>query len=466
MSRVSWPNLARVGRPRFSAQQAVRMVKYCGKKIVRLSTAFTETKNQRMRRHTQFRKLLRVKEFSGLQAITFILAMITVFSSVVWFVQLADNAGIAAFAADDNSEIESILKERNFGKQWGRANKLLADRDRLIALLSRSDGVDKFNQIRLIAPGTTVNLRKVNLNDYKLIGINLRDAQLFWSKLRGTVLSNADLRGAYLFHCHCHDAKFMDSDLGPGSNNQKTVLGNAYLNRANFTGANLTRADFIDSSLTETVLDGAEIGAAFFAGSNMIRASLVGVTSKTPASFLMSIVTYADFTNADLSGANFRRAVLAHSDLTHANLTGADLQSAELRNTTLHQTNFTNAILISAILHDGDLSTAILRGADFTEAGLLSAKLRNVDLRGANFSDANADLADFSGADMRFVPMQNAALIGADLSDADLREANLANANLSRARLRGADLRGADLRGANLSSADLTGAKLEGALRD
>ena len=59
--------------------------------------------------------------------------------------------------------------------------------------------------------------------------------------------------------------------------------------------------------------------------------------------------------------------------------------------------------------------------------------------------------------------VEEAVLIGANLSGADLSCANLRNANLSNANLRNADLRYANLGYANLSGADLSCANLRNA---
>lgn len=65
--------------------------------------------------------------------------------------------------------------------------------------------------------------------------------------------------------------------------------------------------------------------------------------------------------------------------------------------------------------------------------------------------------ADLSGADLRWLYLQEA-----DLAKANLQGANLKGANLRKANLQGADLRGANLSKTNLKDVDLRGADLTG----
>ena len=81
----------------------------------------------------------------------------------------------------------------------------------------------------------------------------------------------------------------------------------ADLIKANLTRANLTGADLIKANLTRANLTGANLTWADFTGANLTGANLTGAN-----------LTGADFTGANLTGAN----------LTGANLTGANLDLA------------------------------------------------------------------------------------------------------------------------------------------
>ena len=151
---------------------------------------------------------------------------------------------------------------------------------------------------------------------------------------------------------------------------------------------------------------------------------------------------------ANLSGANLRRA-----NLSEANLYGADLSEANLYVADLRGANLSRANLIGANLGGADLSEASLIGADLGGASLGEANLSRADLYEANLYEANLSGADLSRADLRRANLYGANLYGADLRGANLYRADLSRADLSRANLGGANLSGADLYGANLYGA-------------
>jgi uncharacterized protein YjbI with pentapeptide repeats len=134
-----------------------------------------------------------------------------------------------------------------------------------------------------------------------------------------------------------------------------------------------------------------------------------------------AILSSANLSSADLSGANLRFADLSNADLSNANLRFADLSNANLRYANLRFANLSDADLSDANLSDADLSDADLSGADLrradlSDADLSGADLRRADLSGADLSSANLSSADLSGANLRFADLSNADLSGADLS--------------------------------------------------
>lgn len=221
-----------------------------------------------------------------------------------------------------------------------------------------------------------------------------------------------------------------------------------------------------------------------------------------------------EFTQAELNGADLRRADLRGVRLVQVEMYGADLRDADFRGADLGQARFSGADLSGAQFNVADLGQvdfngailrhADLRGANLTQAGFKGADLKGADLRGANLTQADFEGADLNGvkldgwvrieterrswlkpdaahlrepgmggADLHDADLEGAVLRGASLPGRDLREAHLNGADLAGADLRdadltgadlnGADLRGADLRGANLSRAELNGSRLRGA---
>ena len=96
-----------------------------------------------------------------------------------------------------------------------------------------------------------------------------------------------------------------------------------------------------------------------------------------------------------------------------------------------------------------NLETADFRGADLVEISLNNTNLRNAVLRGANLKNvslANADL-------------QRAGLRGANLNKAIFRKVNLHGADLREAVLQSVDAKDVNLTDANLQGANLSGSK-------
>ena len=126
---------------------------------------------------------------------------------------------------------------------------------------------------------------------------------------------------------------------------------------------------------------------------------------------------------------------LSEADFTKADLTGANLSNADLKKTNFSGTNLSNADLSNAVLCEANLGGAHLEKANLTE----------VDLSGTNLSNAHLDEAVLIGANLN----------NAKLFDAIFTKAYLTGATLQEAYLTGATLQKANLSGANLSNAHL-----------
>lgn len=181
-----------------------------------------------------------------------------------------------------------------------------------------------------------------------------------------------------------------------------------------------------------------------------------------------------NLTLLDLSGLDFRKAILVGADLygtdvSHANLSGTDLTSTRLDRMTIVGTDFSGADFTDAtILRPSSFSTTSpnrSEAANFTGAKMVRTRIF-ARLDGASFRSADLTDADFSplssGANtISVIPFNK--LSGADFSGAVLRGANLQQAKLEFANFRDADLRDTDLRATDLTGADFTGADLTGA---
>ena len=91
----------------------------------------------------------------------------------------------------------------------------------------------------------------------------------------------------------------------------------------------------------------------------------------------------ANLSGADLRGANLSRAYLAEANLRGANLSGADLRGANLSRAYLAEANLRGANLSRADLMGAYLMGAYLAEANLREANLREANLREANLGGA-----------------------------------------------------------------------------------
>ncbi|MFH5802190.1 pentapeptide repeat-containing protein [Haladaptatus sp. CMAA 1911] len=163
-------------------------------------------------------------------------------------------------------------------------------------------------------------------------------------------------------------------DISSGSN---LPLSGRTLYAAQFDGADLSDADFTETTLTNSSFVGATLDAASFDN------------------------------DSDLTG----------TDLTEASLRGTKFLGARLENCTLTDATAYSVECPGAKLMDTDLSGANLDDATFTGANLRNAVLNNAILRRANFVGCNLENANLAEADLR-----DCSLVLSMLKDADVRD--------------------------------------------
>lgn len=164
------------------------------------------------------------------------------------------------------------------------------------------------------------------------------------------------------------------------------------------------------------------------------------------------ILDMQDFYFADFSYANLTGAELYDSILIGANFVEANLQGAGMFGANLLKVNMVDANLMDVNLHNANLIGARLQGANLEGAVLARANLEGANLVGANLINANLMGAQLIGANL-----QGAHLVGANLERANFHGANLVRANLEKANLIGMNLLEANLFGANLKGTILEG---------
>ncbi|MDR1578404.1 MAG: pentapeptide repeat-containing protein [Deltaproteobacteria bacterium] len=269
-------------------------------------------------------------------------------------------------------------------------------------------------------------------------------------------------------------ADLRESDL-TGANLSRATLKNGFLTGARLSGANLTETNFSGADLTGVNFGLATALGADFSQANLAQADL-GETCLgqflAPKAYLAQTKLPSNLAGANLAEASFRSLDWTGYDLTGAKLDGADLRgvnltSADLRGASLAKTSFGDCDLKRVkgqnIQAPGlrVMSCRTLEGADFSGADLTDLLLNQTPAAGAVFRSVSANRANFGAASLTGSDWSGASLKEAVLFRCDLRQAKVKGANLFKASLGGADLRGTDLGGSSLYAADLHRAQLD-----
>ena len=171
------------------------------------------------------------------------------------------------------------------------------------------------------------DLRGAKLVRSKLIGAKLPGARLNLAWIIGADFSHADLSGAYL------ETLVVSAGLQTLPQEAATFVG------ANLSGAKVTARFNLDD------MRGANL-SHLRASADMRNQSMGLIRTE----FSQANLTDANFQGAALARVNFEfaklsRANFSGADLSGANLTGADLTDADLTGANTTSTNFTNAVL-------------------------------------------------------------------------------------------------------------------------
>jgi uncharacterized protein YjbI with pentapeptide repeats len=105
-----------------------------------------------------------------------------------------------------------------------------------------------------------------------------------------------------------------------------------------------------------------------------------------------------EFVDADLSQAKLRDGRFTRADFSNANLSGIDGRRAKFIDAVARKTSFEGARLSGADFTNADLAEANFKNADLYRAQFQGANLRGVNLTGAKIESADMADADLSGA--------------------------------------------------------------------
>ena len=119
------------------------------------------------------------------------------------------------------------------------------------------------------------------------------------------------------------------------------------------------------------------------------------------------MLSYADFTGANLKGADFREASLYYANLSGANLQGANLEGCDITGVNFAGANLWNASFRKCDGFETDFTKANLSEANFSKSRLTKACLSGANLLNANFTDASLIMVQFEEENMKRAITQN-----------------------------------------------------------
>jgi uncharacterized protein YjbI with pentapeptide repeats len=222
-------------------------------------------------------------------------------------------------------------------------------------------------------------------------------------------------------------------------------FGRAILRGVRWDGLCLDRADF-----TAADLQGAELGHAAL---HDLSAQFVNLSGANCCSAWLRCGGFrcAVLKSADLTDAAAMRCDFASADLESANLSRADLRHSKFVRSNLNRAKFVEANLRKAVIARSEINEASFRRADLRQARLIRLRMNGADWSRARFRNAI-----LIGCDLENLELPGASFAGADFRNCLLTDSFMPGANFRGAILRGAGLAGIDWAGADLRNADLT----------
>lgn len=267
------------------------------------------------------------------------------------------------------------------------------------------------------------------------------------AKINKSNFENVDISNSIFDEVEFTTVKFTGSTAKNTSfKKAKITYGSVYFTSGTFDGADFSEAVLSKTGMpSEETAWSASFENSSLIGANFSKAALTTFFSTTINGWKKWTKSSVNFSGADLTGANFSDTYLAKSDTVNqyigVNFSGATLKSVNFTNATLGNDtfglslsgkdlsgcNFTNAKLNKVWLSDSVITNVNFSNARNLTTDQLSAtkNYKNKKLSGIKFN--GLDLTDWN-------------LSGQNLKNTSFNAANLTGVNASYADLRGADL--------------------------
>lgn len=214
-----------------------------------------------------------------------------------------------------------------------------------------------------------------SMKNVNLLHAALESSNLYRANLAGSYIIDTNLKYAVLNEANLSNTHILGVSI-EGAGLQDAKLSNAYLKVVNLKGSNLRNADFRGARLEAVDLKNANLSHVDMEGT-----SCIGLLVKGADFFEANLpslkLSYIDFRDAILEGANLEGSDLRHSNLSHlslietnlghTNLQDANLENADLDTTNLRGANLTNAKVTIEQLHQAFLNheTIMPNGSQF-----------------------------------------------------------------------------------------------------
>ncbi|PWG63255.1 DUF2169 family type VI secretion system accessory protein [Spiribacter halobius] len=282
-------------------------------------------------------------------------------------------------------------------------------------------------------------LAEADLSTARLDRARLGGCQAGKAVLAGAFLGDADLRGADLQEATLAEASLPHAQL-ENANLAGADLASAFLRDAVLREAILTGADFGGADLRGAILERVSAADADFTGARMegcsFRAAMLSGAWLSSAALDGADFQGSDCTDLQLDGTSLRRARFPDADITTLRgSAGADFSDADFRGS-----HGREAVFEGCVLDGADFSCADLEGAnfihcsavdaDFTAADMPFARFTLARCRGARFDSANLFEGSLEGADLTGAYINGANFYGVELLDATLKAAEAEGTNL------------------------------------
>lgn len=235
---------------------------------------------------------------------------------------------------------------------------------------------------------SAANFASAKLAGADLSRINLRGADLSKCDLMGAHLVGADFSGV-----NAPEVKFIQVDLLPAEDAKPNLEGLPELPMAGikFVGAKLAKAMFLNCRMDDADFSGACLDGVVFLTAQGSRVNFSAASLKSFCAVKDCRLDHANFTAANLEKANFRGTNLHLSVFTKTTLADADLSECLLTSTNFKAASATNLQLVKAKLSGADFSGANLQQVNLQKADMKGALFVGTNLYMADFLRASSD---------------------------------------------------------------------------